>query len=414
MIKRVERLMEILDLPEKASYEEFCGRLSILDISDRSGTFAVRSDIRTFLNRVAKRDDRRERLELYQKNLYRILVQDREEAISHWFRKYVELTEPVRDYFHLPMVDLFREDENVFEGFRHSRYGRICKNINFDSFYNTRKLYLKDSEYVLGLMKAMFQKFHIRNSLVSPAFFDHICQLSGYDRFWLDFMIGANRPSIFSPVAYMSILNKLFRGDTLLAPVMGWNSYQLAFYSSPPWKNFISTDVIPSVVSNGRELHSIWEKSQDGLFSPEKKVDLYCCPSQDLDRLHGFSGKYGDSVDAVLFSPPYFDLEIYESEDQSITTHPTYSDWLSGYWEQTVMTCRSVMRKKARFGFVISNYVNKDKIMTNISEDMVKIAEKHLNIIGRYRVKWSSISGSRQARKTRDGNYEDLWLLEKS
>ena len=72
------------------------------------------------------------------------------------------------------------------------------------------------------------------------------------------------------------------------------------------------------------------------------------------------------------------------------------------------------MRRKARLGFVISNYVNKDKIMTSISEDMMRIASSHLDVIGRYRVKWSAISGSRQSMKTRNGNYEDLWLLEKS
>jgi len=413
MIVEVEDLLDILELPPKVSFEEFSSKVSILDISDCSGTFAVRSDIRTFLDRVAKKDDRKDRLDTYLRNLYRILVEDREESISHWFRKYVQLTQPIHEYFHLPMKDIFREEENLFEGFRYSKYGRVCKNINFESFYNTRKLYSKDSEYVLGLMKVMFQRFHIRNSLASPAFFDHICKFEGYDRFWLDFMIGANRPSIFSPIAYMAILNKLFSGDTVFAPVMGWNSYQLAFYSSPSWKHFVSTDVIPSVVSNGNKLHALWEKRQGRLFEKEKTVELYCCPSQDLDDVHGFSRIYGNSVDAVLFSPPYFDLEIYDSENQSTSTHPTYSEWLEGYWEKTVSLCHAVMKRRGRFGFVISNYVNKNKIMTNISEDMMKVASKHLNMIGQYRVKWSAISGARQAKKTRDGNYEDLWLFEK-
>jgi hypothetical protein len=30
-----------------------------------------------------------------------------------------------------------------------------------------------------------------------------------------------------------------------------------------------------------------------------------------------------------------------------------------------------------------------------------------------YKVQWSAIAGSRQAKKTRDGNFEDLWLFEK-
>ena len=414
MIQTVDKFLSILDLPPKVTYEEFRGRLSILDISDKSGTFAVRSDVFAFLDRVARKDDRRDRLDLYLRNLYRILVVDREEALTHWFRKYVELTKGLEEYLRPPNLDLLDDATGTFLAFKHSKHGRICKNINMESFYNTRKLYAKDSEYVLGLMKAMFQKFHIRNSLVSPAFFDHMCRSGGYDSFWFDFMIGANRPSIFNPVAYLSMMNRLFSGNTLFAPVMGWNSYQLAFYGSSSFGHFISTDVIPSVVDNGRRLHEEWSKSSKGLFGNDKTIDLYCCPSEKLNERHDFSSKYRDSVDAVLFSPPYYELEIYDGGEQSILSHPTYSEWLTGYWEETVKLCCSVMRKKARFGFVISNYVDKNKNMTNISEDMRNIACSHLNIVGRYKVKWSAISGSRQSMKTRNGNYEDLWLLEKS
>jgi hypothetical protein len=44
---------------------------------------------------------------------------------------------------------------------------------------------------------------------------------------------------------------------------------------------------------------------------------------------------------------------------------------------------------------------------------MRDIAAKHLTLIDQYRVQWSAISGTRQAKKTRDGNFEDLWVFEK-
>lgn len=405
-----DSFLSLFDLPKKVSFEEFSKKLSVLDISDTSGEFKVRSDINTFLDKVSKKDDRKERIESYLLNLYAILVTNREESLKHWFSKYVELRKPMEEYFHLPSVDVLSGD--TFEGNKYSKYGRVCKNVNFKTFYNTKKLYSNDSEYVIGLMKVMFERFHIRNSLVSPAFFDHICEFDGYDRFWLDFMIGANRPSVFNPVTYLSILNKLFSGEVLFAPVMGWNSYQFAFYSSQNWKHFISTDVIPSVVENGKDLHGLWEANQKNLlYQNEKTVDLYCCPSEKLGE--DFVEKYKDKVDAVLFSPPYFDLEIYDSENQSFTNYPDYSEWLKCYWEDTVKICCKVMKKRARFGFVISNYVNKNKMMTNISDDMKRIAECHLNSLGHYRIKWSAISGSRQSMKTRNGNYEDLWLFER-
>ena len=135
------------------------------------------------------------------------------------------------------------------------------------------------------------------------------------------------------------------------------------------------------------------------------------CPSEELDKRHNFVEKYKNCVDAVLLSPPYFDLEIYSSEDQSFTNYPDYNEWLINYWEETVKICVSVMKTNAKFGFVISNYVNKDKQMTTISQDMRDIASKHLTLDKHYRVQWSAISTTRQAKKTRNGNFEDLWVL---
>jgi hypothetical protein len=270
----------------------------------------------------------------------------------------------------------------------------------------------------------MMEEFKLRNSLAGPAYFDQICKYDGDPgAFWQAFMLGANRPSTFNPATYKGILDNLFQGETLFAPVMGWNAYQLAFYSSK-FNKFIATDVIPDVVDNGHLLHQEYlqynQSLQDSILSKlfenetkDKQIDLYLCPSEQLVARHDFAKKYKDSVDAVLFSPPYFDLEIYDSEDQSFTNFPNYQDWLRGYWEETVKLCKTVMKPGARFGFVISNYRNADKVMTTISQDMRDVAKKHLTQIDHYRVQWSAMGGSRQAKKTRNGNFEDLWLFTK-
>jgi hypothetical protein len=223
-------------------------------------------------------------------------------------------------------------------------------------------------------------------------------------------MIGANRASIFNPCTYKEILKEVFTGETLFAPVMGWNSYQLAFYASG-FKHFIATDVIPDVVDNGRLLQQEHDKK---LFTKdEKTVDLYLCPSEQLDNKYDFINKYKNSVDAVLFSPPYFDLELYPSDNQSTNSFPDYNSWLIMYWEETVKLCAKVMKPDAKFGFVISNYTNKDKVKMTISEDMRDIAARHLDFTNHYKVQWSAIAGTRQAKKTRGGNYEDLWIFTK-
>lgn len=404
--------LNLFTLP-KPTFSDFCKQIQVLDISDKSGTFKVRQNLDSFVARVGKKDNRGQQLIKYKQKLYEILVTDAENTLKTWFKGQGRLPEKLDFYFDIPDADIL--DNGVFAGRTNSKYGKICKNINFLNYYNTKKWYSNDSEYVFGLLKVMMEEYKIRNSLVGPAFFDQICKYDGDSGpFWRAFMVGANRPSTFNPATYKGILDSLFTGETLFAPVMGWNAYQTAFYSSK-FKKFIATDVIPDVVDNGNLLHQEYLNYQDqSIFELDSKiVDLYLCPSEQLITKHNFDIKYNGQVDAVLFSPPYFDLEIYDSENQSFTTFPNYKDWLKGYWEETVKLCKTVMKSGARFGFVISNYRNADKVVTTISQDMRDVAAQHLTQIGHYRVQWSAMGGSRQAKKTRGGNFEDLWLFEK-
>jgi hypothetical protein len=104
---------------------------------------------------------------------------------------------------------------------------------------------------------------------------------------------------------------------------------------------------------------------------------------------------------------------LYPSADQSFDNYPDYNTWLKDYWEETVKLCVSVMKPNAKFGFVISNYTNKHKEKVSISQDMRDVVNKHLTLDKHYRVQWSAISGTRQAKKTRQGNYEDLWVFKR-
>jgi hypothetical protein len=414
MIYTVDKFLQQFNLQKNISYADFADQLAVLNGSDTTGQFVVRAGLDDFLAKWAKNDDRLQRLDLYKQKLYQLLVVEPEVALTQWFNKTAALTEDLDFYFYIPDSEIFGSD--TFSGKAMAKYGRLCKNINFDKFYTTKKLYDCDFEYTLGLMRAMFENFKLRNSLVGPAFFDHICRIenSDYSQFWIDFMVGCNRASIFNPATYKGIMQEIFTGDTVFAPVMGWNAYQLGFYSSG-FKHFVATDVIPEVVDNGRWLHNEWQRYRDNsLFEiADKTVDLYCCPSEQLDQQHGFVNKYQNQVDAVLFSPPYYDLEIYDSADQSFTNYPNYDVWLRQYWEQTVELCCEVLKPGGKFAFVISNYRNKNKQEVTISQDMQAVVAKHLPLSQQLRVQWSAIAVSRQAKKTRDGNYEDLWVFTK-
>lgn len=415
MIYTKDQFLQLIQ-PKKVSFEEFSKKISVLNGSDKSGKFVVRCTLDDFIKKVSKKpgDNRPQNLQLYKQKLYQALVIEPEVTLSQWFDKVVAVDKPLEHYFQIPQSEkVFVGD--TFVGRTLSKCGRISKNINFEQFYNTKKLHANDFEYTFGLMKVMFEDFKIRNSLASPAFFAHILEIqdSDYSQFWTDFMFGCNKASIFNPATYKGIVENLFKGETLFAPCMGWNAYQIGFYSTN-WKKFISTDVIPAVVENGNKLHQHWSEYNNNLIGSEnKQIDLYLCPSEKLQERHNFIDKYREQVDAVLFSPPYYDLEIYPGEEQSINSYPDYNDWLVNYWEKTVLTCLEVMRPKARFAFVISNYKNVNGEFTSISQDMKTVAEKHLDLIGRYKVQWGVHSSKRQPKKTRDGNFEDLWLFEK-
>ena len=413
MIYTEKEFLKLFNFNKTISFEDFSQQLSVLNGSDTSGNFVVRSDLDTFVDRVAKKDNRKSRLDLYKRKLYKMLVTEPEVALAEWFNRTAAITENLDYYFQIPNAKIL--EGNTFAGRTNSKYGRICKNINFEKFFNTKKLYSNDFEYTLGLMKAMFEDFKLRNSLVGPAFFDHICKIDGdYGQFWTDFMMGCNRASVFNPATYKGILEELLPGKTLFAPVMGWNAYQLAFYSSK-YKHFVATDVIPEVVDNGKKLHAEWTAYKDrSLFEiPDKTVKLYCCPSERLGKDTDFVAMYQNQVDAVLFSPPYYDLEIYDSEDQSFTNYPDYQDWLLNYWEATVIIAKQVLKPGGRFAFVISNYRNKAKEEITISQDMRDVVETYFGTPTHYKVQWSAIASGRQAKKTRGGNFEDLWLFEK-
>jgi hypothetical protein len=199
--------LKLFKLNKTISFDDFSKQLAVLNGSDISGNFVIRSDLDTFVNRVSKKDNRKARLDLYKRKLYKMIVEEPEVALAEWFNRTASLTEDLDFYFQIPNADILVDD--TFAGRTNAKYGRICKNINFEKFYNTKKLYNNDFEYTFGLMKAMFEDFKLRNSLVGPAFFDHICKIDGdYGQFWTDFMMGCNRASIFNPATYKGIVDE--------------------------------------------------------------------------------------------------------------------------------------------------------------------------------------------------------------
>ena len=94
------------NLQKTISYEDFSNALSVLNGSDTSGTFAVRSDLETFVRRVSKKDNRLQRLDTYRRKLYQMIVVEPEKVLGEWFDRTAAITEDLNFYFEIPNTQI--------------------------------------------------------------------------------------------------------------------------------------------------------------------------------------------------------------------------------------------------------------------------------------------------------------------
>lgn len=60
-------------------------------------------------------------------------------------------------------------------------------------------------------------------------------------------------------------------------------------------------------------------------------------------------------IDLAFSSPPYYDLEIYRSDNQSISKNPEYSDWLCEWWLQTIANIHQYLKLGGIFGLNVKD-----------------------------------------------------------
>jgi hypothetical protein len=79
-----------------------------------------------------------------------------------------------------------------------------------------------------------------------------------------------------------------------------------------------------------------------------KIVDLALCPFEDAHIAP-------KSFDFALTSPPYFDVEKYNGEEQSWKRYATFEDWLAGFYAPMIESVADAIKPACYFALQIGN-----------------------------------------------------------
>ena len=189
------------------------------------------------------------------------------------------------------------------------------------------------------------------------------------------------KASIMNPIVPYSLSNLYDYNFKVLTPTLGWSSYLLGMIHNEYLNTYIGIDVIKKVCDNTRKICK----------QNNTKCDIYCKPSKDLYIDKNFMGKYKSDIDFVFFSPPYYELELYNGNEQSTNRYKSYQEWLEKYWKATMKLCYECLKNNRFMMYIISGYNDKGKYI-NLETDMNKITkEVGFNFIKKLKMKGSNV-----------------------
>jgi hypothetical protein len=172
-----------------------------------------------------------------------------------------------------------------------------------------------------------------------PVIMDQVRQwgLQGMSQLWLSWIrravymrAGLANSSFYRPHFARQIcqLTGLSQGR-VFDPCMGWGGRMLGT-ASANW-HYTGCDT-------NRQTFGNLERMVEFL-DIQTQVDLHCEPVEQFDFAHC------DPVDVVVTSPPYFDLEVYESSDQQCYNQfDSYSTWRDQWFVPTVNASIALLR----------------------------------------------------------------------
>ena len=213
-------------------------------------------------------------------------------------------------------------------------------------------------------------------------------------------------PSIFSPNTYYTLLDEVYKivgkdKVNILIPTASWCSPVIAIDKSPlkdKVKKYHIIDVQENVLKNCIDLHK-----PESVFDELPELKTFYIPSERMDEV------IDNDYDIVFFCPPYYDLELYDGDLQSINLYPDYEEWLDKYWRKTVENSYNALNKGGIYSFVISKQINGKK---TIGQDLLEVAKEKFEFIREIKIYPKSIESGRSSNRATE-RYESCFILKK-
>jgi hypothetical protein len=245
-------------------------------------------------------------------------------------------------------------------------YKNVIRNMFYKDILRNTKSGFENTPSFLIVLEDLFIREIIDYKLLTPSAL-HYMNLGRLGSVFASFYF---RASIMNPYLVYSLNQSVLKGRSIFTPTMGWGSYCYGFLECPGVYEYVGTDVIPNVCNKTKQFAT--------QFYPNKLVDIYQEPSEQLAKNQVFKNKYKNHFDVVFFSPPYYRLELYPGKEQSTTQYKTYEEWLDKYWEATIKLCYFVLKPGGKMCYILSGYGSENTgNVYDLLKDMNKVSAKY-------------------------------------
>jgi len=247
------------------------------------------------------------------------------------------------------------------------QYKNLIRNLHFQHILKKTKSGLENLPSFLTVILDFYTKNKIDYKIVTPSSLFYVKN----GRLGSVFSSLYFRASILNPYFIYSLNMSVLKGTRIFSPTLGWSSYLHGFFQCPMVTEYVGTDVIPDVCEKTKLLGNHYNK----------KCEIFCKPSENLLNTP-FLKKYKEHFDLVFFSPPYYRLELYDSDNQSTHKYTSYESWLINYWEKTVNLCAQVLQDKGKMCYILSGYGSHNtQSFIDLITDMNNITKKYFTYL---------------------------------